>query len=86
MAKQALLIDEFIAREADKGRIRREAFTKESRNIKLHGHCHQKSLASLTSTVKALELPVNYKVQSFHRAAAVWPDRSVMKRSISRYQ
>ena len=63
VAKQALLIDEFIAREADKGRIRREAFTKESRNIKLHGHCHQKSLASLTPTVKALELPVNYKVQ-----------------------
>jgi FAD/FMN-containing dehydrogenase/Fe-S oxidoreductase len=63
VAKQALLIDEFIAREADRGRIRREAFTKESRKIKLHGHCHQKSLASLTSTVKALELPVNYKVQ-----------------------
>jgi Fe-S oxidoreductase len=63
VAKQALLIDEFIAREADRGRIRREAFTIESRNIKLHGHCHQKSLASLTSTVKALELPVNYRVQ-----------------------
>ncbi len=63
LAKHALLIDEFIAREADRGRIRREAFTKESRKIKLHGHCHQKSLASLTPTVKALELPVNYKVQ-----------------------
>jgi Fe-S oxidoreductase len=63
VAKQVLLIDEFIAREADRGRIRREAFTKESRKIKLHGHCHQKSLASLTPTVKALELPVNYKVQ-----------------------
>jgi FAD/FMN-containing dehydrogenase/Fe-S oxidoreductase len=63
VAKQALLIDEFIAREADRGRIRRETFTKESRNIKLHGHCHQKSLASLTPTVKALELPMNYKVQ-----------------------
>jgi Fe-S oxidoreductase len=63
LAKDALLIDEFIAREADQGRIRREAFTKESRKIKLHGHCHQKSLASLTPTVKALELPVNYQVQ-----------------------
>ena len=63
LAKHALLIDEFIAREADRGRIRREAFTKESRKIKLHGHCHQKSLASLTPTVKALELPVNYEVQ-----------------------
>jgi FAD/FMN-containing dehydrogenase len=63
VAKQALLIDKFIAREADRGHIRPEAFTKESRQIKLHGHCYQKSLASLTSTVKALELPVNYKVQ-----------------------
>jgi hypothetical protein len=63
VAKQALLIDEFIAREAERRRIRPEAFTKESRKIKLHGHCHQKSLASLTPTVKALELPLNYKVQ-----------------------
>ena len=57
------LIDEFIAREADAGRIRREAFTQETRHIKLHGHCHQKALASLAATVKALELPVDYKVQ-----------------------
>jgi Fe-S oxidoreductase len=64
LAKNALLIDEFIVREVDRGRIRREAFTKKSRNIKLHGHCHQKALASLNSTVKALELPVNYKVQT----------------------
>jgi Fe-S oxidoreductase len=63
LAKHALLIDEFIAREAERGRFRREAFTQETRTIKLHGHCHQKSLASLTPTVKLLELPVNYKVQ-----------------------
>ena len=63
LAKHALLIDEFIAREADRGRIRREAFTQETRTIKLHGHCHQKALASVAPTVKALELPANYKVQ-----------------------
>ncbi len=63
LAKNALLIDEFIAREADSGRIRREAFTQQSRQIKLHGHCHQKALASVAPTVKALELPLNYKVQ-----------------------
>ncbi len=63
LAANVLLIDEFIAREADAGHIRREAFTQESRHIKLHGHCHQKSLASLTPTVKALELPADYKVQ-----------------------
>ncbi|MGA8655235.1 MAG: FAD-linked oxidase C-terminal domain-containing protein [Chthoniobacterales bacterium] len=63
LAKHALLIDEFISREAGRDRIRPEAFTQEARKIKLHGHCHQKSLASLTPTVKALELPINYKVQ-----------------------
>jgi FAD/FMN-containing dehydrogenase/Fe-S oxidoreductase len=63
LAKNVLLIDEFIAREADRGRIRREAFTQEARMIKLHGHCHQKALASVTPTVKALQLPANYRVQ-----------------------
>ncbi|HEY5706767.1 MAG TPA: FAD-linked oxidase C-terminal domain-containing protein [Terrimicrobiaceae bacterium] len=63
LAKNAVLIDEFIAREADSGRIKREAFTQETRHIKLHGHCHQKALASLAATVRALELPVDYKVQ-----------------------
>jgi FAD/FMN-containing dehydrogenase/Fe-S oxidoreductase len=63
LSKRSLLIEEFINREAERGRIRREAFTQELREIRLHGHCHQKSLASLTPTVKALELPVNYKVK-----------------------
>jgi FAD/FMN-containing dehydrogenase/Fe-S oxidoreductase len=63
LARDALLIEELIAREAERGRIRRDAFTEEVRTIRLHGHCHQKSLASLAPTVKALELPVNYKVQ-----------------------
>ncbi|HET9373675.1 MAG TPA: FAD-linked oxidase C-terminal domain-containing protein [Chthoniobacterales bacterium] len=63
LAKNAFLIEEFIAREAERGRIRRDAFTKETRAIRLHGHCHQKSVASLAPAVRALELPVNYKVQ-----------------------
>jgi FAD/FMN-containing dehydrogenase/Fe-S oxidoreductase len=63
LAKDVFLIEEFIVREAERGRIRRDAFTNEARTIKLHGHCHQKSVASLAPTVKALELPVNYKVQ-----------------------
>jgi FAD/FMN-containing dehydrogenase/Fe-S oxidoreductase len=63
LAKHALLIDEFIAREADAGRIRRESFTTRAQSIKLHGHCHQKALSSLVPSVKMLELPANYKVQ-----------------------
>lgn len=63
LAKNALLIDEFIAREADAGRIRAEAFVASPRDIRLHGHCHQKALSSLTPTVKMLELPAGHKVR-----------------------
>lgn len=63
LAKHALLIDEFIAREADAGRIKKTAFTTRAQTIKLHGHCHQKALSSLVPSVKMLELPANYKVQ-----------------------
>lgn len=63
LAKNALLIDEFIAREVDAGRIKRESFTTRAQTIKLHGHCHQKALSSLVPSVKMLELPANYKVQ-----------------------
>ncbi len=62
LAKNALLIDEFIAGEADAGRINRAAFKTGPRAIKLHGHCHQKALSSLVPTVKMLELPAGHKV------------------------
>jgi len=63
LAGRALLLEEFLVREAGRGRIRRESFTAEARTIKLHGHCHQKSLASVTPTVQALSLPVNFRVE-----------------------
>jgi len=63
LAGQALLIEEFLAREAGAGRIGPQAFTRAARQIKLHGHCHQKALGSVGATVRALELPVNYRVE-----------------------
>jgi Fe-S oxidoreductase len=62
LAKNALLIDEFLAREIDAGRISRKSFVARPQAIKLHGHCHQKALSSLVPTVKMLELPAGYKV------------------------
>ncbi len=62
LAKNALMIDEFIAREIDAKRITSEHFTQEKRLIKLHGHCQQKAVASLTPTKKILSLPKNYEV------------------------
>ncbi|GAB3259375.1 FAD-binding and (Fe-S)-binding domain-containing protein [Larkinella harenae] len=63
LARHALLLDEFIAQEIDNGRISKRTFTTEKRLIKLHGHCHQKALASLVPTKKMLSLPENYEVQ-----------------------
>jgi len=63
LAKNALQFDEFIAREIDAKRVNSSQFTVDNKKIKLHGHCHQKALASLTPTKKMLSLPQNYNVQ-----------------------
>jgi Fe-S oxidoreductase len=62
LGKNALFIDEFIAREMDNGNILASSFTAESREIKLHGHCQQKALITTECTKKILSLPANYKV------------------------
>ncbi|MDH5602289.1 MAG: FAD-binding protein [Cyclobacteriaceae bacterium] len=63
LSKNCLLIDEFISREIDKGLLKQELFTDKPRQIKLHGHCHQKALSSLTHTKKMLTLPQHYTVE-----------------------
>ncbi len=63
LAQNALQFDEFIAREIDTKRLTSSQFETSNKVIKLHGHCHQKALASLTPTKKMLSLPPNYKVQ-----------------------
>lgn len=57
------LIDEFIAREFEAGRIKREQFTDEKHHILLHGHCQQKSIASTQPTKTMLTIPANYTVE-----------------------
>ncbi|MEO7931761.1 MAG: FAD-linked oxidase C-terminal domain-containing protein [Chthoniobacterales bacterium] len=63
LAKNCLMFEEFIMKEADAGRIRRDAFDSNSREIRLHGHCFQKALASQTPIVRTLELPVGHDVR-----------------------
>jgi Fe-S oxidoreductase len=63
LAENTFLLDEFINREAQKGNIQREAFTREVKKIRLHGHCHQKALASTAATREMLSLPFNYTVE-----------------------
>jgi len=63
LAGNVYMIDEFIAREIDAGKISRESFSKKERIIKLHGHCQQKAIASTSQTIKILSFPENYKVE-----------------------
>ncbi len=63
LAKNSLMIDEFLEREMKAGKISKEQFTTAKRHIKLHGHCHQKSLASTKPTLFVLGFPENYTVE-----------------------
>ncbi len=62
ISKSALLVEEFLVQELKKGNISGDSFKEDEQLIKLHGHCHQKALASVTPTKQLLELPKNYKV------------------------
>ncbi len=62
LARNCLLLEEFIVREAAAGKITADQFTEKPQTIHLHGHCHQKALASMDSTVQMLSLPENYRV------------------------
>jgi FAD/FMN-containing dehydrogenase/Fe-S oxidoreductase len=63
LAKHCFLIDEFIAAEIRMGRITKEQFTKEKKEVLLHGHCQQKALSSVAHSAEILSLPENYSVK-----------------------
>lgn len=61
-AGRTLLIEEFLARELDEGRISSTSFTNKEERVRMHGHCFQKALSSLVPLKKILMLPKNYTV------------------------
>ncbi len=63
ISKYCYLLDEFIVREFNMGKINRELFTPEKKNILVHIHCQQKSVASSGSLIESLSIPVNYNVK-----------------------
>ena len=63
LSKNVFLIDEFIAAEIKSGNIDKNLFTKEVRLIKLHGHCQQKALSSVSYSATMLSFPENYRVE-----------------------
>jgi FAD/FMN-containing dehydrogenase/Fe-S oxidoreductase len=62
IASNSYLIEEFIVKEFRSGSIKRKMFTEERAQIVLHAHCQQKSIASSSSTLEMLSIPLNYSV------------------------
>jgi len=63
LKENCLLVDEFLQREIKAKRIQKEQFTDKPEKIVLHGHCHQKSIAGISSTRQVLNFPSNYEVE-----------------------
>lgn len=62
LSENCFLIEEFLAKEIDKGKISSDVFTDQTKSLKIHTHCYQKSLGNPADTFKILNLPKNYKV------------------------
>jgi len=66
IAKNALTIEEFFKKEIASGNIHSEQFNDLEKSIKIHGHCHQKSLSSIEATFTMLNLPKNSAVTIYN--------------------
>ena len=61
LAKNSMLIEEYIKKEISAGNIKSTSFTKEAKTLKIHTHCHQKALSNSANTFDILNFPENYK-------------------------
>ena len=66
IAKNVFTVEEFFKNEIDKNKIRSEQFLDIAKTIKIHGHCHQKSLSSVEATFTMLNLPKNSTVTIYN--------------------
>lgn len=63
LSSHVFVFEEFIAREVKEGRINRERFTKEEKEVLVHVHCQQKAVTSASLSIEALSLPAGYRVR-----------------------
>ncbi len=63
VAQFVFTLDEFLAKEIDNETLSSTDFPRENKKILIHGHCHQKALASMTPLKKVLTTPENFDVQ-----------------------
>jgi FAD/FMN-containing dehydrogenase/Fe-S oxidoreductase len=63
LAENSFTAEEYLSRAYEEGRIDRSLFTSEPVQVKLHGHCQQKAIASTGPVHKILSIPENYRVE-----------------------
>ncbi len=63
LAANVLMVDEFFGQLIERNEIDSSLFIEREQTIRLHGHCHQKALASLKPTIQMLQLPRGYRVR-----------------------
>lgn len=63
LAKNTYTIEEFLAHEFQVGHIKSNQFTDNGKEIKIHGHCYQKSLSSQAFLQTVLSIPINYNTE-----------------------
>jgi len=62
ISKYSYTMEEFFEREISNRNITSNSFTKEKKVLKIHGHCHQKSLSGTGASFAMLNLPKNFEV------------------------
>jgi Fe-S oxidoreductase len=82
LGKNAVMIEEYICRELDKGNISSDQFTQEPASVKLHGHCQQKSITSTSFTKKMLPFLKTFLLKRYQADAVAWLGLSDMKKNI----
>ncbi len=63
LALNAMLLEEFLAREADAGRLKLKLKALPQKKALLHGHCHQKAFAVMPAVQQALKLVPQLEVE-----------------------
>ena len=63
LSRNAMMVESFLYREAQKGNIGPDDFDSLDRSIYLHGHCHQKALSTVDDSAFCLNIPENHSVE-----------------------
>jgi Fe-S oxidoreductase len=64
LALNALLFEEFLAREADAGRLALQLNPLAEQRALLHGHCHQKAFGAMGAVLRTLALVPDLQVET----------------------